>query len=309
MSDTCFRLGVLNVPHAIRGEEEFLTTYKEFIRVFRLKPVTSVKKTEDNSVWLLARPLSHALRIPVLAASSAGKFPLSHWGILVTDLSLEDISMTLRDIGFSMATEHQPLGNLFELNQCPNGTNTLNTTSPFRQKDLRAHWPMASFKYVGKTLDSKTQIEQKCWLPLMKWEADSLGVDILSAHPNYKLFTNNCQNFAKYLIEEICNVPLTVETIEQVLNNLYDPKNREQPPLYFPGSYPHSMSAPSESGEFITAFSTSLKTACETSFHTPCSIGSADSVSVELQNGSLLSFETDINGNSRSSIHIDISLC
>jgi hypothetical protein len=45
-------------------------------------------------------------------------------------------------------------------------------------------------------------------------------MEITATRPNYHLFENNCQNFAKFLVEAICTVSVSPETIENVLQRL-----------------------------------------------------------------------------------------
>lgn len=72
------------------------------------------------------------------------------------------------------------------------------------------------------------------------------------AHPNYHLFENNCQNFAKFLIDAITPGSLTPETIQNVLERwqtVPTPYKRS-----FPGTYPTSHSTQTTDSEtFITA--------------------------------------------------------
>jgi len=100
---------------------------------------------------------------------------------------------------------------------------------------------------------------------------------IIRLSPTYHLYRNNCQNFAKELVESICNIHLTVETINEALESLYDPRSQNSPPAYFPGSWRQTEST---SGEYITAFSRTFDTALETSYH------SAESSSVSSENPS-----------------------
>jgi len=75
---------------------------------------------------------------------------------------------------------------------------------------------------------------------------------IVEQRPDYKLFENNCQNFARYLVEEISPGSFCPNTIKHVLEEwttlATDPKRR------LPGAYPNSIiSTITYSGMYFTA--------------------------------------------------------
>jgi hypothetical protein len=79
-----------------------------------------------------------------------------------------------------------------------------------------------------------------------------LAIRIIAERPNYHLFENNCQNFAKYLIEELCPGCLIPETIQSVLAQWQNASL--QPRDHIPGTYPASViTLSSENETFITA--------------------------------------------------------
>ena len=135
---------------------------------------------------------------------------------------------------------------------------------------------MVSLRLVGGgTSDTNEEIELKGLL-LIKSYLKIAALDIIRFNPTYHLYKNNCQNFAKFLVEAICNTHVSLETIQDVLESLYNPKDMAPPPAYFPGSYPPSISMRTRS-EFFTAGSTFFQTAEETSFHTaPAELGCSE---------------------------------
>jgi len=79
---------------------------------------------------------------------------------------------------------------------------------------------------------------------------------ITEQRPTYQLFENNCQNFAKYLVEFMCPGCLTPDTIQTVLQRWQD--STVQPGHRIPGAYPVSaltiISSPDRT--FVTAAET-----------------------------------------------------
>src|SRR5271170_3368973 len=79
---------------------------------------------------------------------------------------------------------------------------------------------------------------------------------ITEQRPTYQLFENNCQNFAKYLIEFMCPGCLTPDTIQVVLQRWQD--GTVQPSGRIPGAYPPPvvtiLSSPDRT--FVTAAET-----------------------------------------------------
>ena len=50
---------------------------------------------KTNSVWLFTRPLSYVTHFSSSEATSEGRDHLCHWGVLVTELTMVDISPIL----------------------------------------------------------------------------------------------------------------------------------------------------------------------------------------------------------------------
>ena len=65
---------------------------------------------------------------------------------------------------------------------------------------------------------------------------------IIEERPDYRLFSNNCQNFAQYLINAICSDVSCPETIASLLDRLFVPSGDEQV-LRIPGTYPPSLAS------------------------------------------------------------------
>jgi hypothetical protein len=74
---------------------------------------------------------------------------------------------------------------------------------------------------------------------------------IIQEHPEYRLFTANCQNFAQYLVRSICPTStLCPSTIRDVLERLFPPTSDHGRPI--PGAYPRSITS-TQTGTFRTA--------------------------------------------------------
>ena len=74
----------------------------------------------------------------------------------------------------------------------------------------------------------------------------SLAAKIVEEHPNYHLFTDNCQNFGQYLVKDICGQDaLCPATIQKILERLFLGKDVPTfPKEILPGTYPPSFLAP-----------------------------------------------------------------
>jgi hypothetical protein len=255
-----------NGSMAVSNEDDFLKASELLRKAFRLRPaerVNAITTRSSHSVWLLARPLSPALQISLLADISVGKYPLSHWGILVTHLPTKEVSELLSHASPS-TNPNLVLGDLYESFQEPGRMKSANITSPFCMQHL-VSWARLSMKYVGTTLLTKDQVSLRgISYSRLVLTVHVAAAEIIRFNPTYHLYRNNCQNFAKELIESLCKIHLTVETINEALESLYDPRYLKQPPAYFPGSW---RSVETESAEFVTAFSRTFDTAAETSFH------------------------------------------
>jgi len=108
-------------------------------------------KDNEKSVWILARPVSGANWFPMLAKSSAGKFHLCHWAVLVSNLLIEEIKdgfMRKRRSRFSNSKCN--LGTLYELQRIGD-QNTVNISLSFGIAQLDTDWLTVSAEYVGMT--------------------------------------------------------------------------------------------------------------------------------------------------------------
>jgi hypothetical protein len=131
---------------------------------------------------------------------------------------------------------------MYELCRMPDDKNTVSINTKFGMDSLRKDWPMFAMVYVGKTTMSHTQIKDEGIYRSSLNTASSrhlaLSINILITH----LFVNNCQNFAKYLLETICPNAYIHNTIEMVLLRFKELLSSINTNHCIPGAYPQSIS-------------------------------------------------------------------
>jgi hypothetical protein len=110
-----------------------------------------------RSVWLFARPLSWADFIIALQWVSDGKYPLCHWGVLVTHLDITANDEFMRRTPHISPTEALDLGIMYELRRNDINQNTVNIIHPFSAAS--AEWRLFSAKYIGRTEMVHEEIE------------------------------------------------------------------------------------------------------------------------------------------------------
>jgi hypothetical protein len=139
---------------------------------------------------------------------------------------------------------------MWELHRLPDDKNTFNATNPFCLSTFKTQWPTCSGQFMGVTSSTveEIQLEGACQsiAPL------TIALRIVKERPDYELFENNCQNFARYLVEKISPGSFCPNTIKHVLEEwrilATDSKRR------LPGAYPNSIiSTVTESGMYFTA--------------------------------------------------------
>lgn len=83
----------------------------------------------------------------------------------------------------------------------------------------------------------------------------TLAARIITTRPEYHLFTNNCQNFCKYLVEAVCpDSRLCPATIRDILSRPFLPIDRRIVEVsYLPGHYPATVSSSENHGLSTTS--------------------------------------------------------
>jgi len=115
------------------------------------------KRKRRRSVYIIARPLRAA---GPLAPFSDGKFPVCHWGLLVTSCSRNEIAshwLKYRETGEPSFLP--PWGTMIELRRHPDNTTTYNVNANFSMCDWYTEWGFnISIMYVGETRESDTSL-------------------------------------------------------------------------------------------------------------------------------------------------------
>ena len=182
-------------------------------------------------------------------------------------IDLEVILSRTRDFS---ANDNTMWGIMLELFRDEYKKNNVKINTNFGMKTLREEWPMFSMAYVGKTSMTYDQItHQGIGLATLIADLLPLATEIITRYPDYCLFTNNCQNFVKYLLEALCPDATIPDTIETVLFRLQEISiNLKGTCGILPGTYPQSRILSGNCDSFVTASSTSWWTATETSWLT-----------------------------------------
>jgi hypothetical protein len=107
-----------------------------------------------SNVWLLARPLLCTSFIPPLTSLSDGKYPLCHWAVLITNLSVDYIQQHFEN---RYSSGGQSLGTLYELQRADSHQYSVNII-PFPASALRSEWRRVSNQWLGVTTKSNDEI-------------------------------------------------------------------------------------------------------------------------------------------------------
>jgi hypothetical protein len=114
--------------------------------------------SHPRNVWIFARPLSGTRFFPVMAKSSAGKFHLCHWGILVSEATVMDVrAIALGGMKNWTSTENVILGTMYELERLGD-KNTVHISRSFGTLKMNEEWRTVSAEYVGDTTMSALEI-------------------------------------------------------------------------------------------------------------------------------------------------------
>ena len=112
-------------------------------------------------VWILGRLFSAAPSPPLVESSTAQKFPLCDWAVLVTDLGIVDLrviserSWTRVGGGGLSAIE---LGTLYEVQRTGGGGLSLHICQPFCTSHLREKWTTFPLEFMSTTIMSAGEI-------------------------------------------------------------------------------------------------------------------------------------------------------
>jgi len=113
--------------------------------------------SDTRFVYIIARPLQAARNLPF--SVSDGKFPVCHWGILVSGSSEEEIRWSTY-LETTDASYLPPWGTMLELWRYPDNTNTYDLHLNFSLDEWYTRWGGAiSIMYVGETEASDESLQ------------------------------------------------------------------------------------------------------------------------------------------------------
>jgi hypothetical protein len=104
------------------------------------KRLTPPQKRRIRSVYILARPIKKAGQLGFL---SEGKFPLCHWGLLVSPYNQREMQDHIRQ-------GTQSWGTIFEISLSLRGTHIPNIHT-YSARTFSGDWQYACIAYVGET--------------------------------------------------------------------------------------------------------------------------------------------------------------
>ena len=170
----------------------------------------------ESDVWVFSRPLSVAKGFT--KRISGGKTAISHLGLLVTTLKVEEMNRILQQHHDKPAsiTSDEDMGAMWELCRDSENKNYARVTRTFKAKMLSEEWKCCRGKLAGKTTMTSRGID----LAGSSFKLHSLiplALCVVKDHPDYLLIENNCQNFVKYLLKAIVEdgkySPLSIKDI------------------------------------------------------------------------------------------------
>jgi len=164
------------------------------------------KKRKKRAVFVAARPLKAA---GMLSFSSDGKFPICHWGLFVVDTRHAQVSSQWSKFRETRDPYNlPPHGTMVELVRLPGNINSHNLIHDFGLEQWDDEWKYVAIRYVGDTYVSDRELATE-------------ASKITRMHPDYDGYTNNCQNFVRYLLAFVCQECATPNTIELAVKSLW----------------------------------------------------------------------------------------
>jgi hypothetical protein len=223
-------------------------------------------ESKVRHIYLLARPIQAA---GVFSILSHGKFPLCHWGVLLSELrDLEKdyyreysgsyLSISNRSVDWASRVTPLKWGSLFELCRDPlTNQNKAHVVYNFGHTHLQDDWKSFCLRKIGVTTYHDGEIFAEGSSPPYLSGVhtnDPLAASITSTYPHYDGYSNNCQNFVLYLLDYLCPGASLPDSIQGLVNGLFssfyldppssfhlDPPSAPWPDVSrLPGSYPRS---------------------------------------------------------------------
>ena len=172
-------------------------------------------------VLILAR---HLEALTFLGSVSKG-FELRHWAVLILNEIWTADKLRSLILDLKSSTQVPPpieLGVLFHLHIIGEDQrySQLSEQEPFTSMDLFSCFPDCALAFVGSTELQRKEISEIGAPFIIKGNSPLTGAEIHHKHRDYDIWHNNCQNWARYLVESITGKRLCPKTISDVLNRL-----------------------------------------------------------------------------------------
>ena len=153
-------------------------------------------------------------------------------------MSITDLKVILsRTMGY-FANDNTELGTMYELFQGEQYSNKFNIKKKIGVNSVRKEWRMFSMQYLVKLKWHMTKSRKKLFYFL---HCSLSAIPIVKTYLDYDNFENNCQNFAKYLLEIICPDSQITQTIVEILQGLQNIENLMEQFGTLPQAYPQSI--------------------------------------------------------------------
>lgn len=109
----------------------------------------------ERDLWVLGRPVNKVRRGSMPAVSWGARFSFSHWGLLCTELTRDEIEYWT-DVNIPH-TEHVNIGMIYELSRNEHNVNSIMTTTSV-SSTFRLQWSNYIKQYIGRTTLTDLQI-------------------------------------------------------------------------------------------------------------------------------------------------------
>ena len=188
----------------VRSARQFLVS---------LRKVVEAVCSRGRSVWFMVRPLER-----MLLSGSDASIQLSHWGILVSELTRSQFDDRMREIPLD------PNGVLGDLHELKN----IHGKAEYRcaTYTVKLHQGVTKLDYLGQTEMNDAELHKFGFPPPLCLEkkplANHVGVgnELVLKDPHYKLLKNNCQVWVQGFLEKVCPEADIERTIGQVLSTM-----------------------------------------------------------------------------------------
>jgi hypothetical protein len=178
------------------------------------------RKKRKRSVYVIARPLKAAGYASFL---SDGKFPVCHWGLLVSERTWSEVEAQWKEVLGSLESfrseDLQLRGTMFELLRVSDCKVKHQKFNNFQLEQWRDEWQSVFFACVGETEVTDDMLSRQGTPNFEKCSHTWPASMITRKYPDYDAYTNNCQNFVLYLLKYACPGCPAPRTIREVVSS------------------------------------------------------------------------------------------